>query len=306
MRHRIKKLLKSNGGFTLFELIVVIAIMGVLVAMIAPRITGLSAKAKDRADTSNVKMLEDAINHCIADHEVLPPGLTNIMTKSGTAYTWPSGSLYEDATGAGFEKNNLLTTHVLSDDEAKELMKFGVTKIYNWNPGGDMTEEDVKAGVQVAIIGAGASGPAATDEITPVAAAAELNNPEYLYRIVLGVGQESNLVKWKSIDKAPVNSVANAEGKFDNYCIVLPRLFSTIKRLNGVDLETDSMTFKTKVTGTEVAQEKTLRFYDTQYGYSDPTQLGSMGGTPDDMALVSIISPDGSNLKEPGVTWIVQ
>lgn len=47
----------SKKGFTLIELIVVIAILGILAAILVPTITGFIQTAKDNTDVANAKML---------------------------------------------------------------------------------------------------------------------------------------------------------------------------------------------------------------------------------------------------------
>ncbi|NLL18558.1 MAG: prepilin-type N-terminal cleavage/methylation domain-containing protein [Clostridia bacterium] len=51
---------KNQRGFTLIELIIVIAILGVLIAIIVPRFSGFTEGAKVRADESNVEILNSA------------------------------------------------------------------------------------------------------------------------------------------------------------------------------------------------------------------------------------------------------
>ena len=57
-----KKIKKNNKGFTLVELVVVIAILGILAAIAVPRFTGSRKKAAVAAHNANVRTLESAAN----------------------------------------------------------------------------------------------------------------------------------------------------------------------------------------------------------------------------------------------------
>lgn len=60
----------KNSGFSLIELIIVIAIMAVLVAIIAPNLTKYLARSKYNTDLHNADELADMIQTCITDYEV--------------------------------------------------------------------------------------------------------------------------------------------------------------------------------------------------------------------------------------------
>ena len=62
-----KKIKKNNKGFTLVELVVVIAILGILAAIAVPRFTGSRKKAAVAAHNANVRTLESAYNMYLAD-----------------------------------------------------------------------------------------------------------------------------------------------------------------------------------------------------------------------------------------------
>lgn len=58
---------EQNQGFSLIELIIVIAIMAVLVAVIAPNLTSYVGKSKKNTDVNNADTMEDVISNAIPD-----------------------------------------------------------------------------------------------------------------------------------------------------------------------------------------------------------------------------------------------
>ena len=64
------KKLRSKKGFTLIELIVVIAILGILATIAIPRFSGFTDKAKVRADDQYVALYKNAIVTLAAEGEL--------------------------------------------------------------------------------------------------------------------------------------------------------------------------------------------------------------------------------------------
>ncbi len=66
----MKKILSSNKGFSLIELIVVIAILGVLVGVAAPNLIGYVEKTRTAADTSNQEIVLRAAQAYMAENAI--------------------------------------------------------------------------------------------------------------------------------------------------------------------------------------------------------------------------------------------
>lgn len=69
MLKNLKNRLNENKGFSLVELIVVIAIMVILIALLVPNVVGYISKAQDSANLSAAKSVYNAINTAVIDYK---------------------------------------------------------------------------------------------------------------------------------------------------------------------------------------------------------------------------------------------
>ena len=101
---KIRKILtKNQKGFTLVELIVVIAILGILAAIAVPRIIGTLDNASQRADETNAHVIETASQLYYAEEGSYPTDVALLVTDGYldedplatlqfyTSYTYNSG-----------------------------------------------------------------------------------------------------------------------------------------------------------------------------------------------------------------------
>jgi len=68
--------LKMKKAFTLTEIMIVVAILGILVAIAFPHFQDHALKARETAAKDNLRMLRNAINLFAAQHNDTPPGYT--------------------------------------------------------------------------------------------------------------------------------------------------------------------------------------------------------------------------------------
>ncbi|MBO6138376.1 MAG: prepilin-type N-terminal cleavage/methylation domain-containing protein [Lachnospiraceae bacterium] len=101
MREEIRERKKNNKGFSLVELIIVIAIMAILVAILAPQFLKYVERSRNTADVANAREMSNAVIAYIADSEVedtIEQGKTTIKTSStGTEVTGTSPTTVANA-----------------------------------------------------------------------------------------------------------------------------------------------------------------------------------------------------------------
>jgi general secretion pathway protein G len=76
MKRREQKRVGRGRGFTLIEVIVIVVILGVLAAVIAPRFLGRIGQSKHNVTRSNAASLATAVRLFIADHGAPESGAT--------------------------------------------------------------------------------------------------------------------------------------------------------------------------------------------------------------------------------------
>ena len=116
----------GNKGFSLVELIVVIAIMAVLVGVLAPQFIKYVENSRQSTDMQNVQEIKTAIEVYVAEKEG-DAGTITINTNGGTL------TLSDDAkTAAGASGAGDITT--LKSNGWKDVTYTYSTTDYKWTP----------------------------------------------------------------------------------------------------------------------------------------------------------------------------
>ncbi|ROR30636.1 type IV pilus assembly protein PilA [Mobilisporobacter senegalensis] len=87
----------NNKGFSLVELIIVIAIMAVLAGALAPQFIKYVAKSREATDNQNIDLLIATTNAVLADPDVTPAVGTVTITSTSAATFTNVGSTFEAA-----------------------------------------------------------------------------------------------------------------------------------------------------------------------------------------------------------------
>ncbi|WP_024335993.1 type II secretion system protein [Desulfotignum balticum] len=135
----VKKPIQNSSGFSLLEILVVLTVMGFLIAMVAPRLGGISSSAVDTVCDSNQNRMVTMMSTFFEQTNRFPSKLTNLVEETAdNTYQIPAVSDDNPENGpetlaSEFMERNHFRIHYLDDDEAAELKNMGITRVLNLN-----------------------------------------------------------------------------------------------------------------------------------------------------------------------------
>ncbi|SMP48858.1 competence type IV pilus major pilin ComGC [Anoxynatronum buryatiense] len=97
------KKLKNRKGFTLIELIVVIAILGILALIAIPRFTGTLNNARASADDATFRVIQSAVSLYVAENGPVAADGTDLFSALTT------GGAYLDADNLKWSDDSAIT-----------------------------------------------------------------------------------------------------------------------------------------------------------------------------------------------------
>src|SRR6185503_10848182 len=83
--------MKRQAGFTLVEMIVVIAIIGVLATIVVIRYSGQTDQAKVAAAKAHLSQFESAVISFQSQNGRFPASISELVERPGNAPNWPEG-----------------------------------------------------------------------------------------------------------------------------------------------------------------------------------------------------------------------
>lgn len=79
---------RTQGGFSLIELLVVLVILGIIASLVVPNILGRLTGAKVKAAEAQITQLASAIDSYYLDNGELPDELRDLVQEPGDATFW--------------------------------------------------------------------------------------------------------------------------------------------------------------------------------------------------------------------------
>ena len=263
------KKVNSQKGFTLLEILVVLTIMGFLIAMVAPRLAGISGDAVDTVCDSNQNRMVTYMSSYFEKTNSFPSKLTNLVIRDSAApsYQIPVTSNQDPDDGAEALANELygrnhFHVHYLDVDEADELKNMGIVKLFNLNDYSGIDDAGVvnlnvpndvgivgvalanrepsmdpvtpATAVGVAMVGCGNNAAAGLNWVATNATERGWGEPANFGRIVFGMGTECGLITSGVISNAAhcPGGIQNADNvTYNDYILLLPRLEATSARM---------------------------------------------------------------------------
>lgn len=154
-----KQKTSTNKGFSMIELIIVIAIMAILIAVLAPVYTRYLERARVSDDTTLADHLKTAVETSLVDPDITnPTGTAFAINASGTAGTdtITPGEFWDNVSAImGYSSTADMLNHVDAggdpDDLFSELRSTGATTL-NITINGDGAEVELLDGSGVSIL----------------------------------------------------------------------------------------------------------------------------------------------------------
>ncbi len=331
MIKKMRKMFGNESGFTLLEILVVLMIMGFLLAMVAPKLSGIFQDSEDTICDTNIKDSKKYVAFFEAHSSKLPDDMIVPAYYDGVAWYGPT----EESTTA--DGNEVFTTailerlrlmpHRLRADEVKEIVNdLGIRSVVVLNNPDDASVAKVTAYGGAAVTPTASSqfrsvdltGTDAVGMIWPMIGGGHvavtgwahhadwdavdntIADPEWAYRLILGIGPDCELM----------HSIISAEGQCPSferaaaddtmwgwYVVVLPRLAATVAHL-----ETDG-----SASGTMMREA-------TCYAGDDPADVKAQRKTFDlsyvneeyERAAFDVFCPEGHRYPEVVEFWGIE
>lgn len=125
MMNKLKAKLKNQGGFTLIEMLIVVAIIAILIAVSIPLVGSALESAREATDAANERAFKAALvsGYLLTEADMTPAG--DVMVNAGTLYAYDAvnGRVSETDITDGYGKSDATTG--TSDADCKGKVLYG-------------------------------------------------------------------------------------------------------------------------------------------------------------------------------------
>ncbi len=126
---------KGQRGFTLIEIMIVIAIIGLIASLIMPNLLGRYEKSKEEVTRAQVEMLSSAVQAFIVDVGRCPTALNELIAVTGTDPKW---------RGPYLSKKEIPMDAWGKEYQYKCPGENGPFDLYSFGPNGKLDEKSLK------------------------------------------------------------------------------------------------------------------------------------------------------------------
>jgi len=145
----------STRGFTLIELIVVMAVLVVLAGLLLPKMDVFKLKANKAQAASNMASVMNAVSSYRTQHDVYPDVWDSLLDSSAPTTLYPK--LHPSLTGApGGTATKMATTTIATADELNSLLRVGITSVVDHDAAASLPNNSTN-GVAVRLLQVGDS-----------------------------------------------------------------------------------------------------------------------------------------------------
>ena len=107
LKAKLNKKLGKNGGFTLVEMLIVVAIIAILVAVSIPLVSTSLDKAKKATDDANLRAAKAEASLLYMNEEMKESGDTNTYIANGWFYDIDEGTFKSGSPANGYNKTDI-------------------------------------------------------------------------------------------------------------------------------------------------------------------------------------------------------
>jgi len=116
----------KERAFTLFEVMIIVALISILALIIVPRLLAASRRGREAALHENLQQLRQAIQRFEGDTGAFPPALTDLIVATGAAISAP-----QDGAGISVDQDGYRGPYLYTEDGSLPTDPF--TNAADWH-----------------------------------------------------------------------------------------------------------------------------------------------------------------------------